>query len=239
MAEVGSTETLVTDRVCNILQEIIRQFTSENLRQDVLDYIFTRLERVENILSLSSQIFNVDDRIFVCISQAKYLVRSAYLQSDAATGQNSQPGKCFTGERERPRYNITSEQLEYFIEHGFTAGEIAALLHVGEATVRRRLHEYGLSTSVVFTPLSDEELDEVVKDVKRDFVQSGYRMVVGVLRSRGLKIQERRVMESLRRVDTEGVLMRSLQLRLINRREYKVYGPNALWHIDTNHKLIR
>ena len=97
MAEVGSTETLVTDRVCNILQEIIRQFTSENLRQDVLDYIFTRLERVENILSLSSQIFNVDDRIFVCISQAKYLVRSAYLQSDAATGQNSQPGKCFTG----------------------------------------------------------------------------------------------------------------------------------------------
>ena len=239
MAEVDSTETLVTDRVCNILQEIIRQFTSENLRQDVLDYIFTRLERVENILSLSSQIFNVDDRIFVCISQAKYLVRSAYLQSDAATGQNCQPGKCFTGERGRPRYNITSEQLEYFIEHGFTAGEIAALLHVGEATVRRRLHEYGLSTSVVFTPLSDEELDKVVKDVKRDFVQSGYRMVVGVLHSRGLKIQERRVMESLRRVDTEGVLMRSLQLRLINRREYKVYGPNALWHIDTNHKLIR
>ena len=239
MAEVDSTETLVTDRVCNILQEIIRQFTSENLRQDVLDYIFTRLERVENILSLSSQIFNVDDRIFVCISQAKYLVRSAYLQSDAATGQNCQPGKCFTGERGRPCYNITSEQLEYFIEHGFTAGEIAALLHVGEATVRRRLHEYGLSTSVVFTPLSDEELDEVVKDVKRDFVQSGYRMVVGVLRSRGLKIQERRVMESLRRVDTEGVLMRSLQLRLINRREYTVYGPNALWHIDTNHKLIR
>ena len=136
-------------------------------------------------------------------------------------------------------YNITSEQLEYFIEHGFTAGEIAALLHVGEATVRRRLHEYGLSTSVVFTPLSDEELDEVVKDVKRDFVQSGYRMVIGVLRSRGLRIQERRVMESLRRVDTEGILMRSLQLRLINRREYKVYGPNALWHIDTNHKLIR
>ena len=44
-----------------------------------------------------------------------------------------------------------------------------------------------------FTPLSDEEVDEVVKDVKRDFVQSGYRMVVGVLRSRGLKIQERRV----------------------------------------------
>jgi hypothetical protein len=121
MAEVHSlsTKTLVTDRVCNILEELIRQLTSENLRQDVLDYIFTRLERVENILSLSSQIFNVDDRIFACISEAKYLVRSAYLQSDAASGQNSQPDECFTGECGRPRYNITSEQLEYFIFHCF------------------------------------------------------------------------------------------------------------------------
>ena len=95
------------------------------------------------------------------------------------------------------------------------------------ATVRRRLQDFELSTSVCFTPLSDEQLDEVVKDIKRNFVQSGYR------------IQESRVMESLRRVDVEGVRMRSLQLKTINRREYKVYGPNALWHIDTNHKLIR
>lgn len=46
-------------------------------------------------------------------------------------------------------------------------------------------------------------------------------------------------MESLRRVDIEGVIMRSLKLKTINRREYKVYGPNELWHTDTNHKLIR
>ncbi|XP_067050641.1 uncharacterized protein [Acropora muricata] len=87
--------------------------------------------------------------------------------------------------------------------------------------------------------MSDEELDEVVKDIKKDFCQSGYRMVLGVLRSRGYRIQQRRVMESLRRVDVEGVIMRSLQLKIIHRREYRVYGPNALWHIDTNHKLIR
>jgi hypothetical protein len=30
---------------------------------------------------------------------------------------------------------------------------------------------------------------------------------------------------------TEGVIMRSLQLRVINRRGHKVYGSNALWHI--------
>ena len=46
-------------------------------------------------------------------------------------------------------------------------------------------------------------------------------------------------MESLRRVDIEGVIMRSLQLQTIRRRTYAVSRPNALWHLDTNHKLIR
>ena len=77
---------------------------------------------------------------------------------------------------------------------------------MGEATVRRRLHECGLSTSVVFTPLSDEELDEVVKDVKRDFVQSGYRMVIGVLgvQSGVLEFLEYKVLEY--KVDIEWLL---------------------------------
>jgi transposase len=216
--------TIIKERVCIILEELKRQLTSDNLRQDVLDYIST------------SQLFNVGDRLFACISEAQYLVSSA---CDTINGTHSQPEKYFTGNRGRPSYNITREQIEYFIDYGFKAGEIATLLGVSVATVRRRLQDFELSTSVCFTPLSDEQLDEVVKDIKRNFVQSGYRMVLGLLRSRGFRIQESRVMESLRRVDVEGVIMRSLQLKTINRREYKVYGPNALWHIDTNHKLIR
>ena len=43
-------------------------------------------------------------------------------------------------------------------------------------------------------------------------------------------IQEWRVRESLRRVDIEGVLMRYLELEIIHRRRYSMYGPNPLWH---------
>lgn len=49
----------------------------------------------------------------------------------------------------------------------------------------------------------------------------------------------RRVQESMRRVDPQGVLMRSLQLNPRRRRKYTVPAPNSLWHIDGNHKLIR
>ncbi|XP_014671670.1 PREDICTED: uncharacterized protein LOC106812336 isoform X3 [Priapulus caudatus] len=57
--------------------------------------------------------------------------------------------------------------------------------------------------------------------------------------SRMLGVQEYRIRSAIRCVDPEGVLQRALQISFIQRRCYSVPGPNCLWHIDGNHKLIR
>ena len=124
----------------------------------------------------------------------------------------------FSGDRGRSRYNITEEQLEYFLDFGFTATEISAMLGVSEPTVRRRLQEFGLSSRNL-TNISDDALDRIVTQIKEDFQQSGYRVIRGILRARGYHIAERRVVECLRRVDLEGVILRSLQLQIVHRRE--------------------
>ena len=36
--------------------------------------------------------------------------------------------KVFNGDRGRPRYNITKQQLEYFLDFGFTVTGISAML---------------------------------------------------------------------------------------------------------------
>ena len=61
----------------------------------------------------------------------------------------------------------------------------------------------------------------------------------GSLRSRGYRIQQKRIHESVRRVDPDGVLLRSLEIHVIRRRAYDVVRPLALLHIDGYHKLIR
>ena len=61
----------------------------------------------------------------------------------------------------------------------------------------------------------------------------------GLLLARGLRIEQSRIRECMRRVNPEGVLQRALELRLIQIRRYHVKGPLSLWHIDGNHKLIR
>lgn len=61
----------------------------------------------------------------------------------------------------------------------------------------------------------------------------------GLLLSRGLRIQQTRIREMMRRVDPQGTLYRALSLRAVHRRRYHVADPQSLWHVDGNHKLIR
>ena len=87
--------------------------------------------------------------------------------------------------------------------------------------------------------MDDEELDNVVRNIKNEMPTTGYRMVKGRLRSMGIHIQWRRVAASLHRVDSMGILSRLSGLGCILQRTYSVRAPLSLWHVDTNHKLIR
>ena len=145
----------------------------------------------------------------------------------------------FTVRRGRPRYEVTKEQLEFFVERRFSVSEMASLLNVSPRTVERRLNEFGLSLRNNYSDISDENLDNVVQEIKRNFPNTGYKRMKGFLSQRGYTVQQERIRESMRRVDPEGVLLRGLQMRVIDRRHYRVPGPQCLWHIDGNHKLIR
>ena len=109
-----------------------------------MDYIYFTIARVEHILALCVQVFSVEAEIFSLLSKAKCLIAS---ESELpATAQTFQSDKVFTGDRGRPRYNITRQQvqLEYFKHYGFNTVEMAAMLGVSEATVRRRLQELSI-----------------------------------------------------------------------------------------------
>ncbi|KAJ8032365.1 P2X purinoceptor 7 [Holothuria leucospilota] len=61
-------------------------------------------------------------------------------------------------------------------------------------------------------------------------------MIAGALDSMGLRIRQA-LRGGMHRIDQERIERR--RRHGLHRREYRVAGPNALWHIDGNHKLIR
>lgn len=135
-----------------------------------------------------------------------------------------------------PEFNIPKITLVNLLESGFLISEVAKLLSVSERTIYRRMNKYGLS-KMTFSSITDQELDIIVLQTKHDFPLCGEKMIKQILAQKGIKIQRWRLRDSIHRIDSAGVQER--KKRRLHRRVYNVGGPNCLWHIDTNHKLVR
>ena len=148
------------------------------------------------------------------------------------------PVRSTSGDRcGAPQFDIPKEIIERHIEEGFKVKEIASLLSVSERTIYRRMSSFGLST-MTFSDISDAELDREVDKISKEFPFCGEGILKHLLsQQRNIRVPRSRLQESIHRVDGDGVEGRSKGR--LKRRVYDVKGPNHLWHIDTNHKLVR
>lgn len=82
--------------------------------------------------------------------------------------------------------------------------------------------------------LTDSELDHILVILRSHYHRAGLRMLDGMLRALGHHISRNRVRASLLRIDPVRRVFERIRIR---RREYRVAGPNALWHHDGQHGL--
>ena len=108
-------------------------------------------------------------------------------------------------QRGRPCIDIPEEQLALLLEHHFSNSDIARLLSVSPRTIRRRIIQYGLENISAHASLSDNQLDEMTRSFVHLHPYGGRRSYQGFLRSNGFHIQQRRIRESMMRVDSRGV----------------------------------
>ncbi|ROI15247.1 hypothetical protein DPX16_1400 [Anabarilius grahami] len=142
------------------------------------------------------------------------------------------------GSSGRPRFSITEEQLRFLIEYNFSTKQMADILCVSRRTVKRRLREFSISLRDRYTDLSDSDLDNRVREVVGGNDELGAESVWARLAGQGIVVQRHRVRQSLIRANPVGAAQR-VTTRRLHRRVYQVAGPNSLWHLDGNHKLIR
>lgn len=129
--------------------------------------------------------------------------------------------------RGRPRFRVTKPQIESLREIGFSWTKIAALIGVSRVTLYRRRRELEIGEQHDYSEITDAQLDVVIQSIVQNSPNSGQVMMRGALLGRGLRIQRRRIRESMLRVDPVGIECRR-RLRM-KRRVYNVPGPNSLW----------
>ena len=115
--------------------------------------------------------------------------------------------------------------------------KVAETLGINRSTLYRRLEEESVSHERTYTDISDVELDEVITLIKHNHPNDGERLINGHLLRHGIRVSRARERASIHRVDpVNTAIRRSVTVR---RRVYHVEGPNAVWHIDGHHKLVR
>ena len=113
--------------------------------------------------------------------------------------------------------------------------QLARALGIHRNTLKRKMDESGVYSG--YSLIEDMDLDALVRAYKAQKPNVGFRYVRGHLRSVGIRVQKRRVLDSLKRVDRVWRFIR--KCAVIHRRKYFSSRPNALWHCDGHHKLIK
>jgi hypothetical protein len=113
--------------------------------------------------------------------------------------------------------------------------QLAAAIGLHRNSVHKYLKAFQIPSG--YTDITDDALDSIIKDFRRQEPESGIRVLMGRLLASHIKVTKQRIKDSLERVDPVGQVLHARTA--INRREYHVPRPNAMWHIDGHHKLIR
>ena len=236
--EVKATAEAISSELSKCVKDVIllieqSRFCEGDLIQFRLDWLYSVVVRYVDYIPSGETVLNL-------LHQAAALLVTDSDKVDCRhSNVPSQAEILHSGQQGRPRYFISKEKLEFLLDMKFTSGEIASMLNVSESTVKRRMREYETFVRQRYSDISEYELDKIVEGIMREFPNSGYKRMTGLLQNGGYRIQQNRIRESMRRVNPDGVLLRALELRAVRRRRYQVSGPLALWHIDGNHKLIR
>ncbi|XP_028412399.1 uncharacterized protein LOC114535216 [Dendronephthya gigantea] len=235
-----SAKSIITG-VASLLTETITEDALSRI--DHLEVLNNRLECTCSFFTTLLNNTNNDQETFGVLASAlnslMSIQRALSLEMERLQSINDE--QCYrcpvnhTNRPGRPKYDITKNQLEFLRSKHFSWVNIAKLLHVSTRTLRRRKNELGMNDE--FSAISEEELTQAMEDIRKVTPNIGQSRMVGALRARGLHIQRHRVRKCLKKIDPIGTALR--WNLTIYRRKYHVPHPNALWHMDGNHKLIR
>ena len=169
-------QTLIT-RIEGMIHDVQRELHANNVEHETLDGLCFRGEQLARQVARLVTANVLDSSVLNCLMFAyeKLTFCSQRVESEE-TGYRA--ALLNSGGRGRPSYQISREQLVYFLRERFSRREVADMLRVSLSTVACRIREHGLVNLLPYSTISDEDLDGVVRDVQALFPNIGYRRML-------------------------------------------------------------
>ena len=160
---------------------------------------------VEGTLRTIQEYFERNDDIQVVLLHTQLLIRDVVMLEGlvlpeigevllnsvmevAVCAQNISDEYHLRSMRGRPQVAIPEEHLSILLEHHFSIKAIADMFRVSPRTIRRRISQYGLDEQLLFSEVSDVQLDSITREFVATHPMSGQRSFDGFLSGLGLKV---------------------------------------------------
>ena len=152
------------------LLDLLRQL--ENLDSEGFDSVIFRLEQLASHIVRLCDVNLVDDDIQHLITDTILKLRRV---EEFNTDAPFVVGAVYSGRPGRPSFDISFDQLNYLLNFELSVPDIAQALGVSESTIFRRMQKYCLSVRQNVAPMSDQELDDKIREILQEFPSAGYR----------------------------------------------------------------
>nr|CAG8546404.1 9551_t:CDS:2 [Entrophospora candida] len=210
--------------------EIFIQNTLQNanrmLNSDDVNSIELHIERLDLLLAMFTQlIINFpNDNILGFLPEIINLKRQLETKIETLNSENNNPINKFISYRctsGRPTILISENAIRMLRKEGFSWEKIATIFGISSKTIQRRRRELNIPDDIgEYTQLTNEQIDGVVRIIRQEQPFSGQNIIMGTLRSLGIKIHRQRLRDSLYRIDS---------FRIINHWAHII--PRRVYHV--------
>ena len=140
------------------LVDVLSQLESYNVRYNQFDNTTFRLDWFLGVLDRFSPT-NLEDKVIIdrLIAQLQQ-VKAIVVQLDNDIFMGYCPQKIYSQYRGRRSFDIHKERIELFLEYNISLPQISEILGVSLSTVNKRLKDYGLSVTQIYSTISATEL---------------------------------------------------------------------------------
>ena len=188
------------DKLASFLRELNRQNGVAN--ESYCEYAVERLEvcihSVSALLrstpgSATDDVTDVAAHYSVQLAELLQCLRGLYneWQRYRDDGQHLSPSTSYTVPTSqsntpgRPKFVVSRDQICYLRSMSFTWVQIGRLLGVSYSTIYCRRQEYRLTSSTDGNAITDSELRQVLRQIRRELPSLGQTLIWGRLRSMG------------------------------------------------------
>lgn len=245
MTSSGDVVRIIERRLDDIDRFVSSDLSITELRrvQRLLEEVQRNFESIRDSINDSFKRYTISDRIDRLVQTMSGALQTTNSPSVTMSNSGTLP-RNRTGRRGAPEVAMDKQNLEHLLSMGFSVRQIASHGLLGEKVHRNTIYMFMKKNNMDsqknrFSGAPDSVVKEKIIELNKLYPNSGYREMVSLLRSQypPMIIQRERVRTMLAEVDPVGTANRWAQT--VKRRVYSVPTPNSLWHIDSNHKIIR